>query len=146
MYICIKGLSIWIPLADCRLVCVLRGSLTALAFDSWTASNNDSRVKAGFAAWSRCMSRSGFSYSTPMDANNDDRWSGEKATDAEIAVAVADVNCKKETNLVGIRVAVDAAHQNAEIAAHTGELQAVRDDLARQLERANTLLSQVLTS
>jgi hypothetical protein len=117
-----------------------------LAFNSWTVSNNDSRVRAGFAAWSKCMSRAGFSYATPMDANNDDRWSGEKATDAEIKVAVTDVNCKKSTNLVGIRMAVDAAHQSVEIATHRSKLQAVTGDLARQLEKANAILSQELTS
>jgi hypothetical protein len=89
------------------------------------------------------MSKAGFAYSTPMDANNDPRWSGEEVTQAEIAVAVADVNCKKKTNLVGIRMAVDAAYQRAAIAANAIELKAVKTALARQATTAHAVLAAI---
>lgn len=112
-----------------------------LNFASWTSQNSDSRVKAGFAAWSKCMSRVGFSYDTPRNANNDDRWSTETASQEEIAVAVADVNCKKETNLVGIRMAVDSSYQRLAIAAHGTKLKELKSSFARQLNTANVLIA-----
>ncbi len=113
-----------------------------LSFDSWTAAKSDSRVVAAFAKWSRCMAASGYHYSTPMEANNDPQWSGEKASAAEIAVAVADVNCKKTTNLVGVRMAVDAAYQRRAIGQHGVELNAIRAALGRQAATASAILAK----
>lgn len=112
-----------------------------LSFASWTAAKSDSRVVAAFAKWSRCMAGSGYHYSTPMEANNDPQWSGERASTAEIAVAVADVNCKKTTNLVGIRMAVDAAYQRRAIGQHGMELNAIKAGLARQAATASAILA-----
>jgi hypothetical protein len=112
-----------------------------LAFDSWTASTSDSRVVAGFASWSKCMAQSGYNYSAPMEANNDPKWSGDKASAEEIAVAVADVNCKKATNLVGIRMAVDAAYQRKAIGQHGAELNALKAVLVRQAATASAILA-----
>jgi hypothetical protein len=109
---------------------------------AYTAHNTDSRVKFGFEAWSNCMSKEGYTYKTPMDANNDNRWSGPTATTEEIAVATADVNCKLATNLVGIRMAVDAAYQRQEIASHATELAAMTTGFARQLTAATLALAK----
>ncbi len=87
------------------------------------------------------MAGSGYHYSTPMEANNDPQWSGERASVAEIAVAVADVNCKKTTNLVGIRMAVDAAYQRRAIGQHGMELNAIKAALARQAATASAILA-----
>jgi len=113
-----------------------------LAFDAWTAAKSDSRVVAGFAKWNMCMAGSGYHYSTPMEANNDPKWSGEKASADEIAVAVADVNCKKTTNLVGIRMAVDAAYQREAISQHGVELNAIKAGLVRQAATASAILAK----
>ncbi len=113
-----------------------------LAIDAWTASNRDSRVVAAFAEWSNCMARSGYHYSTPMGANNDPKWSGDKASAEEIAVAVADVNCKKTTNLAGIRMAVDAAYEREAIGQYGVELNSVKAGLVRQAETASAILAK----
>jgi hypothetical protein len=113
-----------------------------LAFDAWTASKSDSRVVAAFARWSTCMARSGYRYNTPMAANNDPKWSGEKASAEEIAVAVADVDCKKTTNLAGIRMAVDAAYQREAISQHSADLNAIKAGLARQAATASAILAK----
>lgn len=113
-----------------------------LAFDARTASNNDSRVVAAFAKWSTCMAGSGYHYGTPMQANNDPKWSGDKASAEEIAVAVADVNCKKTTNLAGIRMAVDAAYQGKAITQHGVELNAIKATLVRQAATASAILAK----
>lgn len=113
-----------------------------LAFDAWTASNNDSRVVAAFAKWSTCMAGAGYHYGTPMEANNDPKWSGDKASAEEIAVAVADVNCKKTTNLAGIRMAVDAAYQGKAITQHGVKLNAIKAALVRQAATASAILAK----
>lgn len=69
-----------------------------LSGESWLRSNSDTRVVAAFATWSSCMAGAGYRYRTPINANDDDRWSGDRPTKAEIAVATADVRCKKQTN------------------------------------------------
>lgn len=113
-----------------------------LAFDAWTASNSDSRVVAAFAKWSRCMAGSGYHYSTPMEANNDPKWSVAKASAEEIAVAVADVGCKKATNLAGVRMAVNAAYQRKAISQHGVELDAIKAALVRQAATASATLAK----
>lgn len=113
-----------------------------LASRAWTAAKGDSRVAAAFAKWSACMAGSGYQYSTPMEANNDPKWSGEKASAEEIAVAVADVNCKKATNLVGVRMAVDAAYQREAIGQHGAELDAIKAGLTRQATTASAILAR----
>jgi hypothetical protein len=113
-----------------------------LAFDAWTASNSDSRVVAAFAKWSKCMADSGYDYSSPTEANNDPKWSGDKASAEEIAVAVADVNCKKTTNLVGIRIAVDAAYQRETISQRGVELNEIKAALVRQAANASAILAK----
>ena len=113
-----------------------------LAFDAWTASKSDSRVVAAFAKWSKCMAGSGYYYLTPMEANNDPKWSGGTASAEEIAVAVADVNCKKTTNLAGIRMAVDAAYQRKAMSQHGVELNAIKAGLVRQAATASAILAK----
>ncbi len=114
-----------------------------LGFEAWTAAKSDSRVAAAFAKWSSCMASFGYHYSTPMDANNDPKWSGETASAEEIAVAVADVRCKKATNLVGIRMAVEAAYQERLISQHRAELDAIKAAYARQAATASAILASL---
>lgn len=112
-----------------------------LSFEAWVASKSDSRVMAAFAKWSKCMVASGYQYDNPMDANNDKQWSGATASAKEIAVAVADVNCKVTTNLVGIRMAVNAAYQRMSMSQHGVELAAIKAALARQAATASAILA-----
>lgn len=111
-----------------------------LSGDSWLRSNSDSRVLAAFDTWSSCMADSGYRYRTPMDANNDDRWAADPSSKAEIAVALADVRCKKQTNLTGIRLAVDSAYERAAILAHAQELRSLKEGQQRQVRNAVQVL------
>lgn len=112
-----------------------------LSGETWLQSNSDSRVITAFVDWSACMARSGFHYRTPMEANDDDRWSGNKASKTEIAVAVADVRCKKQTNLTGIRMAVDSAYQRVMMNTHAQELAALTAGQQRQLRTAARIIA-----
>ncbi|MFE5549607.1 hypothetical protein ACFQ71_38210 [Streptomyces sp. NPDC056534] len=85
-----------------------------LSSESWHRSEQDSRMQAVFKEWSSCMATSGFTYTTPIESNNDKRWHGE-VTPLEIATAKADVSCKQKSNLAGLWLAVETAYQERQI-------------------------------
>ncbi|SDT80860.1 hypothetical protein SAMN05216371_6466 [Streptomyces sp. TLI_053] len=93
----------------------------------FTDSMADGRVKAAFAAWSRCMKEKGQTYASPVDAVRDERWfSSPTATAPEIAAATADVDCKQRNNVVGIWFAVETAYQNRAVQADAKRLEQAR--------------------
>jgi hypothetical protein len=114
--------GIWGPRADHTII----GSLGLATLER---SARDSRVRAVFARWSACMKRSGYDYSTPGDANRNRTFvDGRKhrVTELELATAVADVRCKKETNLINVWAGVETAYQKIAIAQHKAALTSVR--------------------
>lgn len=84
------------------------------------------------------MERAGFDYSTIWDPN-DQAWP-EPVTDEEIAVAIADVECKQETNVLGVWMAVEAAYQVSAIRQHENELDALRIELSAEVANATQVL------
>ncbi|MFB8235666.1 hypothetical protein ACFC58_03865 [Kitasatospora purpeofusca] len=94
---------------------------------SFADSMADGRVKAAFAAWSRCMKEKGQTYASPVDAVSDERWfSSPTATAPEIAAATADIDCKQQNNVVGIWFAVETAYQNRAVQADPKRLEQTR--------------------
>ncbi|MFJ8437185.1 hypothetical protein ACIQ9P_38425 [Kitasatospora sp. NPDC094019] len=94
---------------------------------SFADSMADARVKAAFAAWSRCMKERGLAYASPVDAVGDERWfSSPTATAAEIAAATADVDCKQRNNVVGVWFAVETAYQKRAVQADAKRLEQTR--------------------
>ena len=76
----------------------------------------DARVRAGFARWSECMGRAGYTASDPISLHEDSRWSGSGTPSRiEIRTATADVGCKREVNLIGTWYAVESAYERAAI-------------------------------
>lgn len=112
-----------------------------MATDSFMRMENDSRVQAAYRRWSKCMAREGFDYPSSRAANNDERWSTPKPTAAEIAVAVADVRCKKRVNLVGVRMAVETAYQRQLIEQNAEALHMVETGNQRTLRNAADVLA-----
>ncbi|MFJ9820007.1 hypothetical protein ACIRU3_33015 [Streptomyces sp. NPDC101151] len=109
---------------------------------SFEYSQLDPRVIAAQTAWKKCMSAQGYTnYKKTFDASGDERWNVSTATSQEIAVAVADWQCAKQVNLVGVWSAVESAYQNAEIEKHAEELQQARDGLRQQSKRVATVLA-----
>jgi hypothetical protein len=98
-----------------------------MANEAHQRAEQHSRMTATFARWSECMSRRGFNYRKPSDANDDPRWQTNQATPAEIETAKADVACKLETNLVGIWYAAEVAYQQRLIEENATRLQAVKE-------------------
>jgi hypothetical protein len=77
--------------------------------DSHAVAYRDERVEAAEEAWSDCMRARGFDYDSVSEPG--DRQWPEPAGEAEIATALADVDCKVETNLVGVWVGVESEYQ-----------------------------------
>lgn len=87
------------------------------------------------------MLRAGYSYQSPWDANDDRRWGTITVSQLEIETAVADVSCKKQTNLVGVYSAVQGAYQYQLINERSQELDAEVEAFDHVVEKATSLLS-----
>ncbi len=95
----------------------------------------DSRMVAAYADWSACMAGKGFTYTDPRSAYVDDQWvkdadAGLGVTPQQIATAVADMDCKISTNLVGIATAVQSAYDQVYIDSHRDQLDQWRRQIA----------------
>ncbi|MDA2804019.1 hypothetical protein [Nocardiopsis suaedae] len=110
--------------------------------EAFEASMEDPAVERVFGAWSACMRDGGFDYSDPMEVLGDPAWArSERPTDHEIAVAEADVRCKRSTRLVEVwsgvesRIQLEAVHAEPDVfegfaQAKSAELEAARDVIA----------------
>ncbi|MPZ85668.1 MAG: hypothetical protein GEV28_36925 [Actinophytocola sp.] len=114
--------------------------VVGLAADSYAMAEADSRVRAVFTGWSRCMSAAGFDYRDPWAANNDPAFGTGVPTAEEIATAKADVACRTEENVNGVWVAVITAYQERLVTEHRDVLNQRRDEIETQLVAATDLL------
>jgi hypothetical protein len=111
---------------------------------SYRDSQRDPRVVAVFRAWSQCMRRqnSDYTYADPTRApGKDPKFNSPTAHPAELALASADVACKRRTNVVGVWSSVDAAYQQRAMADQQRELAAVKKDIRTQLANAERVLA-----
>jgi hypothetical protein len=92
---------------------------------SYFRSKSDQRVLAAQRSWSTCMNGHGYHYPDPLAAAADKRFRSWPVTPLEIATAKADIACKNQTDLVGIRSAVESDLQRADIAANRPALEKV---------------------
>ncbi|WP_328491688.1 hypothetical protein OHS59_02310 [Streptomyces sp. NBC_00414] len=116
----------------------------AINIGSYRDSQRDPRVVAVFRAWSRCMERQNqdYTYADPTRApGKDPEFGGPKAGRAELALASADVACKRETNVIGVWSSVDAAYQRRAMAEKQREFAAVKKDMRAQLANADQALA-----
>ena len=95
--------------------------------------SDDSRYVAVEQEWSTCMKGKGFTYDTPWAALGDNSRPTDDQTRAK-AVALADVDCKISTNLLGEAVAVQSAYEQLYIDSH-------RDALAKWQQYLNDYLA-----
>ncbi|MEV3932885.1 MULTISPECIES: hypothetical protein [unclassified Streptomyces] len=102
------------------------------------ATREDSRFTEVGEAWSDCMKKQGYDYDTPSGAWNDKSWAdASRAGAREIAVAVADMGCKKKVNYLGVGIAVETVHEKRVIEESAEVLQDAKDKTARWIENAN---------
>lgn len=101
-------------------------------------TRDDSRFRDAAARWSDCMKKQGYDYDSPSSAWNDKSWShAARADDKEIAVAVADMGCKKKVNYLGIGIAVETVYEKQVIEENAEILKDAKDKTARWIENAN---------
>ncbi|MFD0418360.1 hypothetical protein [Streptomyces sp. NPDC127108] len=109
----------------------------AVALDVGREVEKDSRVRSAFHSWSTCMRQKGFHYSNPMDPGDSDRFlrTAEPGRQ-EIRTAVADVECKRRTNVIGIWISVETVYQKIAIRVGGKKLHQVRRSLLVELRNA----------
>lgn len=94
-------------------------AVSDLDIESYEQSQADPRVITAQSQWSKCMAAQGYAYKTSLEAlGNPPEGSGQVASSAEIAVAVADYTCATQVNLVGVWSAVETAYQRQQIDAN----------------------------
>jgi hypothetical protein len=113
----------------------------SLSLESYDLSQRDSRVLKVFMDWSSCMNRSGYSYANPRNANNDPMFAANDPSPQEIAVAVADLRCKKETNLVNVWATVETAYQSRLIEQNAAALSVLKKNFEVQKKNAAAVLA-----
>lgn len=105
-------------------------------------AERDARVQDAFRSWSSCMEKAGYDYSTPHDANNDPRWSGQTPSPLEISTAIADVDCKKRTGLLNTWVAVSRAYEQRYVDKHAAALSELRTAMKALEKRAIEIINR----
>ena len=109
--------------------------------DSFQRSLDDPRVKAVFAAWSRCMAEAGHRYATPLDPPADPGVMGRTVTDHERSVAVADITCKRRTGLVDAWQRVETTLQRSTVTTRAAQLKKAGAQADRLIARAYRILA-----
>ncbi|MGP4027407.1 hypothetical protein [Actinomadura sp. 3N407] len=107
-------------------------------------SAKDPAVASATAAWSRCMKRSNFTYRTPQAAVQDRRWNlnSPEISRGERTVAIADVRCKEETNLIATRAAAEKRIQTEMIRQHPARFKAIQEANGRYVRNAQAVLGR----
>jgi hypothetical protein len=117
-------------------------AVTDIDIGSYQQSYADARVTAVFRKWSACMKAAGFDYPDPTAApGGNPRFTAAAPSTLEIEIAKSDVECKRQTDLVGIWYAVDKAYEQVAIAHNLEILAGVRQHNAAELAKARTVLS-----
>jgi len=102
-------------------------------------TQTDPRIRAVTRAWSACMARRYYHYSSPAQVERQ-HWR-TPPDKAEIATAVADVACKTQANLLNTWLAVQAAYQQALIGQNLATLSGLQANFAPLLRRADAALA-----
>ncbi|MEU5439010.1 hypothetical protein AB0G73_37555 [Streptomyces sp. NPDC020719] len=100
---------------------------------SFARSMENNAVKTVFRKWSSCMAAQGYKFDSPMRALEQSLTS--QVTASEVAMAKADVNCKRKVNLVGVWFTVESEIQKELIGRQeetlVGEKKALTDALRK---------------
>jgi hypothetical protein len=135
--------------------------IQTLTNDIYNDIQRDAQIKTATTAWSACMAKNGYSYPDPLTAFKDELRSlygpgpGRKIlvggtsvstsqNQAQIAMAVTDVNCTQSTDLAGIYFAVQASYEqqlvNANQQALGTAVQQYRADYQKEVSQLAALL------
>ena len=109
--------------------------------DSFSRSLTDPVVTAAFRRWSGCMSDRGYHYAKPLDAGSDLNIATPTASANEIAIATADVECKKSANLFALWSGFETNYQNQQIELHAEELKRLKSAETALLGRVSEIIA-----
>lgn len=117
------------------------------ALKAWEETRRDRRSVDADALWSKCMKRSGYSYSDPHVAAGDKKWApvaggGDfpSPSEGEVEAALADVSCKQETNYVEKMQRVETSYQDLLISETLDTFSDYRAGWQQSLEKAEKVL------
>lgn len=108
--------------------------------ESYGKSRADSRVEGVINSWSTCMKRNGYRVTDPVSPVSQLNLAGDLSGDTAIALAVEDVECKKQTGLVGVWFAVESAYQKRLIKKNAQVLSKVKEQHHARMRLAHDLL------
>lgn len=117
------------------------GPVSRLDGASYARSLHDGRVRAAFAAWSRCMAGSGYRITSPLHASDKFDLGTSTVSAAEIATARADVACKRHTHLTDIWFGCEMAYQKTQIRRHADEFHQAKLDHDAVMEAVTATLA-----
>ncbi|WP_244177002.1 hypothetical protein [Streptomyces albus] len=108
-----------------------------LAGDSLEQSLKDDKVIKAVAAWSSCMDGKGHAnLADPYKAMDQGVTNDGKPTEESVTLAVDDIDCKKQTDLVKIWFGVESAIQNKQIADNKSRLTGIKDQHGKEVAAA----------
>ncbi|MFE1830809.1 hypothetical protein [Streptomyces yangpuensis] len=107
--------------------------------NSFTESMRLPAVTKALAEWSQCMDGKGHKgLTTPFDAANRVPHVVGRPSPEEIAIAVAEVDCKQQTGLVDVWFKEESRLQTALVAQHLGRLDPIRSRNGAAVHAAGT--------
>ncbi len=109
--------------------------------DSFTRSVTDPDVVAAFKSWSTCMAGKGYRYDSPRTAGAELDTTSPAVSPREIAIATADVACKKSSDVVRVWSAYEIQYQNKKIDEHAQELRDIAKQKDALLERVGEIIA-----
>ncbi|MFD5749482.1 hypothetical protein [Streptomyces sp. NPDC127033] len=107
---------------------------------SFIAAKKDARVLEVFHSWSKCMKGKGYSYPDPLAAMDDRKFRGSKPIPEELKVAPADIECKKQTNLVSVWFTVETSLQRGLLDKYEKQLTPILSNKNNQLAAAASVI------
>ncbi|MGW3957216.1 hypothetical protein ACWEKM_41465 [Streptomyces sp. NPDC004752] len=113
-----------------------------LAGDSLVQSMKDGEVIKAIAAWSSCMGSKGHTgLADPYKAMDQGVTNDGEPSQDSIALAVDDIDCKAQTDLVNIWFGVETAIQNKQIADNKSQLTGIEEQHGKEIAAARTQMA-----
>ncbi|MFF3345537.1 hypothetical protein [Streptomyces sp. NPDC002779] len=109
---------------------------------SLVASQDVTAVKNAVSDWSACMKKAGHDVATPWKAMEQGATQDNKPTKDTIALALADIGCKEQTNLIRIWADEETKIQNKQIADNKAKLDGIKKNLGEQITAAKKINTQ----
>lgn len=113
-----------------------------LNYDSYERTLTEPPVRRAMQQWSNCMKGRDHRYATPLEPT----FTDPRPTAEEKRTALADVACKRQTDLINIWSTTETAVQKDLIAKRRSALDAVLGDRDRMLARADAVQGALQSS